>query len=192
MVDFFWTPKEFAEWIRERVLVNDFWLVIWPIGQDAFLSEVKDLEAALLANRREDSLHLFFGSKSLSEPVWRIANESQQINFAESYAIQIVPPVLTEDDQILLLGSMGMLKLASYGDAKKAERLSKLYKGLVTSLKKNSDKMHSVVQRLSSGGQKQWSNIHLGNGVSQTKNIQLKQFVTGSVVFEMRSKSDAL
>jgi hypothetical protein len=183
--EFFWTPTELVEWIQRIVPSMRLWLVLWPIGGNAHLAEVRDLQADIFNCQLEDSIRLFLGDTRLSaDPVWRHVNGRQLLDFQLSYAVQLVPSVIAPNCKTLLQGNLAILSLSKYEDAKRASDLMKLCRRLRSDMKRSSDGGRVVVQRLPSGEKKILKGMLIGREVPIAGGLELKQFAQGAVTFE--------
>jgi hypothetical protein len=118
-------------------------------------------------------------------PQWRVSKGNRLLDFARSYAAQIVPSIFSSKDTVLLQGRLAILKVEQYEDINRARRLASLYRKLTSSMKNSSDHQRVVVQNLSTGKTKTWNDILLGREVPDS--LRLKQFANGPVVFDVVS-----
>jgi hypothetical protein len=118
-----------------------------------------------------------------------MAAGKRTLDFPRSYAIQVVPSVLIESRQTLLQGSIGILDPGRYDDKKRESALAEVYLQANNSLKKESDPKHVVVQELSNGKKKIWSDILVGKEVNEAvvAGIHLKQSLRSEVVFRVEA-----
>ena len=113
--EFFWTPTETVGWIKNVVPSLNLWLVLWVVGEDAQLLEATELRPSMFENRTEDGVQIFLGSIDLSgAPVWREAGGRRLLDFQRSFAVQLVPPVITPGQDIFLQLQMSILILSQY------------------------------------------------------------------------------
>jgi hypothetical protein len=181
--EFFWTPSELVAWLRVMCKQLGLWIVVWPVGQDARAYDPDDIRPEMFEGVREDAVQIFVGAPEVSTgPAWRIVNGKQLLDFQASYAVQLVPSVVTPDGTILLQGRLAVLRPDQYENAGRAEKLVALFRRLQSSLEQESDADRCVVQLLSNGERKVWKGMLVGKAV-KASNKQLKQFERGEVVF---------
>lgn len=187
-LSFFWTPPETLGWLKDVVSEFRLWVVLMVPGRDDELVHVDEIPIDIFYGRSEESLHFLLGSNEIaSEPVWRQVHGRQLLDFARSYAIQLVAPVVAPDRETLLEGRLATLHANQYGDQARARRLLKLFRVLRTRLKKESDDQRTIVQELPNGKKKRWTDIALGKRTPSPDIKRLKQFLEGEVVFQIEA-----
>jgi len=181
--EFFWTPEETVRWLKHVVSDLRLWVVLWEVGRDAGLVDPEVLAPRLFENSVDDSVQLFLGDPTFSRPVWRETNGRRILDVQLSCAVQFVPAI-SVPDHILLQGRLAVLRPDQY-DGSCAERLPGLFRHLRLSMQRHSDRTRIVTQLLSGGGKKRWKGMLVGKDVPA--DVELKQFVTGSVVFDLEA-----
>jgi hypothetical protein len=158
------------------------WIVLWPVGENARLIDVKDLRSEVF-ERPVDDLQLFLGSADLrADPAWRSVNGRRLLDFPQSYAVQLVPSIFISDRNMLLQGRVAILQQDQYEDAALAKELARLFRRLKSEMKRASDGHRVVVQVLSSGEKKSWRSMLVGKELADA-DMELKQFPDGTVRF---------
>lgn len=184
--EFFWMPTEMVRWLRLIVPELRLWVVLWEVGQDSRAVDSGELLAEMFEGRVEDSIQLFLGDLELSHgPVWHRAEGGRLLDLHRSYAVQLIPPVMI--GRTLLQGRLAMLQPDQYENPECAAKLIILFRRLRKSMKRHSDSTRVITQRLSAGGKKHWKSMLVGKDVPGEGVVQLKQFVQGSVVFEVEA-----
>jgi hypothetical protein len=182
--EFFWTPNELVGWVDRLSRESDLWLVAWRFGHNAVTVHAKDILPSWFEGA-DESVQLFIGFPALcSEPIWRVAGGLRELDFPRSYAVQLVPSIITSDDRSLLQGRLAIMRKTDYDDKSRYAELSKRYRFLRADLKRNSDAKHVIVQALSSGRRKRWLDMLVSTAVVDSKPI-LRQFSKGEVEFEI-------
>ncbi len=180
--DFFWMPIETINWIKSVVPALGLWTVLWPVGGNAQLIPVTDLQPDMFEDKEAEAVQIFLGSPDLSaEPKWREAGGRRLIDFGPSYAIQFAPAILTPDHKTLLEGRMVIFRLNEYEDYDSAIRLSELFKRLQKSMKQESDRSR-VIYELYNGQKKYFKNMLIGADVPG-RNLTLKHTAKSAVTF---------
>jgi hypothetical protein len=176
-------PTETAEWIRAVTRSFGLWTVLWRVKERAApeLCDPADLSPALFDGQTDDAVHLFFGGGGLRDrPVWCERGGRKHIDFARSYAMHFVPPLVGPDHKTLLAGHFAIFPVSRYDSAEDGKRLANLYRRLRRTMVARSDPSRVVVQELPDGTRKTWKSILIGAAVPA--GMVLKQFLTGAVV----------
>lgn len=184
--EFFWTADELADWIKRICAEYGLWLVVWHVGRNADRIKPEELHPSWFSGA-DESVQLFLGDPNLCpKPQWRVAGDRRELDFQRTYAVQLVPSLLAKDGKTLLQGRLAIMREADYGEAASYAALSALFRRLKSDLKRRSDAHHVVVQPLSGGGQKRWSDILVSTAVASSAK-SLKQFSGGEVEFRIES-----
>jgi hypothetical protein len=182
---FFWEPDEIATWMKKAISSSQLWSVLWEEGNDASFLALNDIRPEMFIGAGQ-VIQIFLGLPELAPaPAWRYVNGRRLLDFPKSYAVQLIPSTVVPDQNVLLLGQIAILRQDQYDDPKKASDLITLFRRLRSDMSKNSDRSHAVVQVLSNGTMKYWSDILLGKELSDRSHLRLKQFVKGEVLFEI-------
>jgi len=182
--EYFWTPDELIPWIRRVCGENQLWIVLWRVGSSAEIISPESISPSWFEGSG-DYLHFFIGDPAVCPaPQWRFVRGTREIDFALSYAVQLVPSLMAPDGNTLLQGRLAILRPADYEDASRYAELRKFFRRLRSDLRRNSDSSHVVVQPLATGGRKRWSDMLVGPAVVHSKR-NLKQFFEGEVRFEL-------
>jgi hypothetical protein len=183
--EFFWMPSDVVQWLQSASQEFGLWVVLWQVGDNARTVDPDSLDASLFEGNQEDTFQIFLGSFDTSKaPVWRDIEGKKLLDFLNSYAVQLVPSIITPDRKTLFQGRLSIMPPDQYGDPIKAQKLIALFKLIQSSLKQSSDAGKKIVQHLANGKHKSWKNMLVGKSVSVT-NMELKQFAHGEVVFEV-------
>ncbi|MGB5102435.1 MAG: hypothetical protein WBO04_03835 [Steroidobacteraceae bacterium] len=183
--EFFWTPTELLTWLRRVREELGLWLVVWRVGKSAELVELDSIQPSMFCGGQEDSVQLFLGTASLSPaPQWRVTADRRELDFQRSYAVQLVPSMLSTDGRMLLQGRLAIMRPTDYEDQKRAAELAKLFRRLTAELKRDSDAGRVIVQPLPTGERKRWGDVLVGRQISES-NLKLKQFSRGEVEFQV-------
>jgi hypothetical protein len=181
--EFFFTPAEVHKWIVDAIHDLKLWAVDWRVGSDATIIGPADIQPDWFVSDREQPLQLFLGRDSLSSPHWRQNHGKQLLDFAHSYAVQVVPPILIESRSTLLQGRIAILRANEYADSGKATALRELFGELTKHLEGFSAVDYVISQELSTGKKKVWRDIALGAAIPQMSGVHLRQFLDGEVEF---------
>ena len=182
--EFFWTPAETVRWLKDVVPDMGLWIVLWEVGRDARLVALEELAPGLFENGVDEPVQLFLGETSLSRSVWRETGGRRILDVQRSCAVQLVPPIAVPGGT-LLQGRLAMLRPEEY-DGACIQRLRMLFRRLRGSMRTRSDRTRIVTQLLSGGGKKRWKDVLVGRDIPAV-DVQLKQFVAGSVVFDVEA-----
>jgi hypothetical protein len=183
--EFFWTPAELLTWLRRVREELDLWLVLWRVGESAELVDLDSLQPSMFCGGQEDSVQLFLGEASLAvAPQWRMVGDRRELDFQRSYAVQLVPCMLSADGGTLLQGRLAMMRPADYTDQNRVPDLVRLFRRISANLKQNSDTGQVVTQPLPTGDRKRWGNMLVGPAIAESK-LKLKQFARGEVEFRV-------
>lgn len=182
-------PDELANWVKRVCADFGLWLVIWPVGRNADQIKPEDLHPSQFSGD-DDALHLFLGDPALCpQPKWRVVNDRRELDFPRSYAVQLVPSLLAKNGKTLLQGRLAIMREADYSDPQSYAGLRMFFRRLKSELKRRSDANHVIVQPLSGGGSKRWSDILVSTAVIRSaKTLSLKQFSRGAVEFRIEPK----
>lgn len=185
--EFFWTPQELLTWLHRVCEELGLWFVVWRVGQSAEQVDPGSIQLSMFQGAKEDSVQLFLGAKSLCpEPQWRVAGDRREMDFTRSYAVQLVPSILSIDGGMLLQGRLAIMRASDYDDKKRSAELRTLFGRLVSELKRDSDAGSVVVQPLPNGERKRWGDMLVSHAVSGSR-LKLKQFSRGEVEFRVES-----
>ena len=183
--EFFWTPAELLAWLRRVREELGLWIVVWRVGKSAEVAELDSIQPSMFSGGQEDSVQLFLGTATLSAaPQWRMVADRRELDFQRSYAVQLVPSMLSADGGLLLQGRLAILRPTDYEDEKRAVELAKLFRRLAAELKRDSDAGHVIVQPLPTGESKRWSDMLVGSAIAES-GLKLKQFSRGEVEFRV-------
>jgi hypothetical protein len=185
--EFFWTPEELVSWLRRICSEFGLWLVVWRAGNSAELISPGAMQPSMFEAAQDDSIQVFLGKPSLCpDPRWRVVGDRRELDFARSYAVQLVPSVLSADGKTLLQGRLAILRSPDYDDRTRAVELAILFRQLRAELRRDSDGGHVVVQPLPGGERKRWRDMLVGRAVAGS-GLKLKQFSRGEVEFRVES-----
>jgi hypothetical protein len=185
--EYFWTPDELVGWVKHICRDLGLWLVLWRVGRNAELINPETLLPSMFQGG-DDSVQLFLGDPTMCPvPQWRVAGDRRELDFVQSYAMQLVPSLVAPDDTTLLQGRLAIMRSTDYDDGKRYTELNKLFRRLKADLKRNSDAGHVVVQSLPDGGRKRWTTMLVSQAVA-TSTTKLKQFSRGEVEFGIEPK----
>ena len=183
--EFFWRPAELQLWLRRVCEELGLWLVVWRVGKSAELVDLASIQPSMFCGGQEDSVQLFLGTASLSAaPQWRVVADRRELDFQRSYAVQLVPSMLSADGEILLQGRLSIMRSTDSDDQKRAAELTKLFRRLAAELQRDSDAGRVIVQPLPTGERKRWEDMLVGPGIAESK-FKLKQFSRGEVEFRV-------
>lgn len=183
--EYFWAPEELVSWLKRVCSELGLWLVVWRAGQDAALFSPEAMQPSMFEAAPEDSIQVFLGKPSLCpDPRWRFVGDRRELDFAQSYAVQVVPSILSADGKILLQGRLAIMRATDYDDGARAAELAKLFRKLKAELRRDSEAGRVVVQPLPGGELKRWRDMLVGRTVSES-GLRLKQFLRGEVEFRV-------
>jgi hypothetical protein len=183
--EFFWKPEELSGWLRRVCGEAGLWLVVWHVGRNADLANPSTIGPSMFEAAEDDSIQLFLGKPSICPaPQWRVVGDRRELDFKQSYAVQLVPSILAPDRKTLLQGRLAILRAPDYDDKARAAELASLFRRLESDLKRESDSGRVVVQPLSNGEKKRWSRMLIGRSIPDT-GLKLKQFSRGEVEFQV-------
>lgn len=183
--EFFWAPEELVSWLKRVCGELGLWLVVWRVGQDATMFSPEAMQPSMFEGVPEDSIQVFLGTPSLCpDPRWRIVGDRRELDFAQSYAVQLVPSILSSDGKTLLQGRLAIMRATDYDDGARAAELAKVFRKLKAELRRDSEAGRIVVQPLPGGDLKRWKDMLVGRTVSES-GLRLKQFLRGEVEFRV-------
>lgn len=183
--EFFWEPEELTGWVKRVCDEAGLWLVIWQVGRSANLADPAAVRPSMFKAMQDDSIQLFLGEPSICPaPRWRVVEDRRELDFKESYAVQLIPCIVAPDGNTLLQGRLAIMRERDYDDKSRAAELTNLFRRLQSRLKQESDVSRVVVQLLSNGGKKRWNRMLVGKSLPDN-GLKLKQFSRGGVEFQI-------
>ena len=193
-VEFFATPEEQLDWLRELLSGDRVWCVVrtlppnWGIELVASARLLRQL--SLTKSDATGGTQVFLGRKDLVPvPIWRTEdNGGRDIDFIRSQAIQYSPSVVVRE-HILLQGQMAIMRRSYYNDAGVDPKpLHQWFRQLANSFSELKTAGTVVLRDPAHGTEKAYPDIIATAQAAEWQRTGhlLKQFVDGAYEFIVR------